>query len=198
MTDLIFFSFLIQYFKMLTKLNWQPKKWDGNFQYEATAPGSDEEDEKLMMLPTDYALLGDKEFRAWVEKVSVSDSNLLLILCLSCFTIDSLSFDLNFRRVLIPTPPPPPPLSLFRLLLLQYAEDKDLFFEHFSSVFAKLIELGVYRDESGIAKHNKGDGKHSKAEYKSAPAKSDTPQGEGAGKDGEAKPLAEKNPRARL
>ena len=57
---------------MLTKLKWEPKKWDGNFQYEAKAPGADDDDEPLMMLPTDYALLGDKEFQPWVEKVSLS------------------------------------------------------------------------------------------------------------------------------
>lgn len=107
-----------QYFKLLLKLKWQPRKWDGPFQYAAKAPGADDDDEELMMLPTDYALIQDPSFRPWVEK---------------------------------------------------YAEDRDLFFEDFSKVFAKLIELGVYRDEDGIARADK---MKVFGEYKSAPQKS--------------------------
>ncbi|WFD27455.1 cytochrome-c peroxidase [Malassezia nana] len=108
------------YFKMLLDLKWEPRKWDGNFQYAARAPGMDEDDEPLMMLPTDYSLIQDDKFRPWVEK---------------------------------------------------YAADKDLFFQDFAKVFAKLIELGVYRDEDGIARCDKRDAKGS---YISAPKKSDT------------------------
>lgn len=57
-----------QYYKLLLKLKWEARKWDGPFQYIATAPGADEDDEKLMMLPTDYALIQDPKFRPWVEK----------------------------------------------------------------------------------------------------------------------------------
>ncbi|CAD6884720.1 unnamed protein product [Tilletia controversa] len=90
-----------QYFKLLLKLDWQPKKWDGNFQYAAKAPGAKDGDEELMMLPTDYALVQDRHFKKWVEV---------------------------------------------------YAEDRDRFFNDFSNVFERLMELGVYRDETGIAK----------------------------------------------
>lgn len=37
-----------QYFKLLLRDIWKPRKWDGPFQYEATVAGT-----KLMMLPTD-------------------------------------------------------------------------------------------------------------------------------------------------
>lgn len=57
-----------QYYKLLLQLKWEPRKWDGPFQYAARAPGMDEDDEPLMMLPTDYALIQDPKFRAWVEK----------------------------------------------------------------------------------------------------------------------------------
>ncbi len=68
---------------------------------------------------------------------------------------------------------------------------QDLFFNDFAKVFAKLIELGVYRDETGIARADKM--KAYSAEYKSAPKKSDEPGAPGAGKDGEADPLAKQN-----
>ncbi|PWN48218.1 heme peroxidase [Violaceomyces palustris] len=113
-----------QYYKLLLKLKWKPKKWDGNFQYVAKPPGADEEDEDLMMLPTDYALIQDEAFRPWVER---------------------------------------------------YAEDQDLFFSDFAKVFAKLIELGVYRDEDGIARADKM--KAFKGSYDSAPQKSPIPEG---------------------
>ena len=31
----------------------------------------------------------------------------------------------------------------------RYAEDKELFFDHFAKVFAKLLELGIKRDAKG-------------------------------------------------
>ncbi|WFC98390.1 cytochrome-c peroxidase [Malassezia yamatoensis] len=109
-----------QYYKLLLQLKWEPRNWQGPFQYSARAPGMDDDDEPLMMLPTDYALIQDSEFRPWVEK---------------------------------------------------YAADQKLFFDDFSKVFAKLIELGVYRDEDGIARCDKRDKKGS---YVAAPKKSDT------------------------
>lgn len=57
-----------------------------------------EDDEELMMLPSDYALIKDPAMLPWVKK---------------------------------------------------YAEDKELFYDHFSQAFAKLIELGIQRDEHG-------------------------------------------------
>ena len=111
------------YFKLLLNLKWEPRKWDGPFQYAARAPGMDDDDEPLMMLPTDYSLTQDDKFRPWVEK---------------------------------------------------YAADQKLFFDDFAKVFAKLIELGVYRDEDGIARCDK---RNENGSYVSAPKKSDTPTG---------------------
>lgn len=38
-------------------MDWVPRKWDGNYQFEDTGTG------KLMMLPTDIALIKDAAFR---------------------------------------------------------------------------------------------------------------------------------------
>jgi len=132
-----------QYYKLLLKLKWEKKDLNREgapWQWIARTAAMDDDDEPLMMLPTDYSLTQDKEFKVWVER---------------------------------------------------YAEDVDLFFDHFSKVFAKLIELGVYRDEDGIARHShlqKGKGK-----YESAPQKSASPGAPGAGKDGEASKGAKQN-----
>ncbi|RSH88655.1 hypothetical protein EHS25_002882 [Saitozyma podzolica] len=85
-----------QYFKLLLTRKWTPRKWDGPFQYEAVVAGT-----RLMMLPSDMALIEDAKLRPWVEK---------------------------------------------------YAADQDLFFKDFSLAFAKLIELGVDRDDTGFAR----------------------------------------------
>ncbi|KAI8958728.1 heme peroxidase [Daldinia sp. FL1419] len=85
----------------------------------------------------------------------------------------------------------------FRPWVEKYAADKDLFFEHFAAVFAKLMELGIKRDASGkvVNEENAEQG------YKSAPKKSDTataPGDQGAGQIGnEARPLKEDNEKAR-
>ncbi|WVF72724.1 hypothetical protein IAT40_007542 [Kwoniella sp. CBS 6097] len=52
-----------QYYKLLLRPIWKPREWDGPFQYEATVAGT-----KLMMLPTDMALVEDPKFKVWVEK----------------------------------------------------------------------------------------------------------------------------------
>ena len=52
-----------------------------------------------------------------------------------------------------------------------YADDKNLFFDHFAKVFAKLIELGIRRDEHG----NITNTDNVSGGYISAPKKSDTP-----------------------
>ncbi|OTA83797.1 hypothetical protein M434DRAFT_400613 [Hypoxylon sp. CO27-5] len=81
----------------------------------------------------------------------------------------------------------------FRPWVEKYAKDKDLFFDHFAKVFAKLLELGIRRDASGkvINEENVEDG------YKSAPKKSDTATAsgdQGPGQIGhEAAPLKEEN-----
>jgi catalase (peroxidase I) len=50
-------------------LDWVEKDWDGPFQYVNTGRG------RLMMLPTDLALLGDEDFSVWVGKYA-DDENL--------------------------------------------------------------------------------------------------------------------------
>lgn len=67
----------------------------------------------------------------------------------------------------------------FRKWVERYADDKELFYDHFSKAFAKLIELGV--DRSG------GD------PYESAPKKDNKPGAPGVGDDDEAAPLKEEN-----
>lgn len=51
------------YFVLLLNMDWQPRKWDGPLQYEASSG-----DWKLMMLPSDMALLSDEKFRVHVER----------------------------------------------------------------------------------------------------------------------------------
>lgn len=135
-----------QYYKLLTKLNWKKKDLPkdsadkgASWQWVATPPGGDEEDEELMMLPTDHALIEDDSFRPWVEK---------------------------------------------------YAADAKLFHEHFAAVFAKLIELGVYRDEDGIARFHH---LQKKGSYEAAPKKSDKPGAPGQVGDGVARGAAQDN-----
>ncbi|KXJ96760.1 peroxiredoxin [Microdochium bolleyi] len=85
----------------------------------------------------------------------------------------------------------------FKVWVDRYADDKELFFEHFSAVYAKLLELGLERDASGkiVNDDNLQEG------YKSAPKKSDTAQAptkdQGKCQAGhEAAPLKEQNEKA--
>ncbi|RMZ77891.1 hypothetical protein DV738_g4167, partial [Chaetothyriales sp. CBS 135597] len=78
----------------------------------------------------------------------------------------------------------------FRPWVELYAEHKDIFFDHFAKVFAKLLELGITRDANGnvVNEDNLEGG------YQSAPKKSDVPtapeKDQGRGQIGhEAKPL---------
>jgi cytochrome c peroxidase len=87
----------------------------------------------------------------------------------------------------------------FKPWVEKYANDRDLFFEDFSNVFSKLLELGIQRDADGNITNsdNVGGG------YHSAPKKSEQPgKPEEVGRDEEAEPLKKKNeefnPRARL
>ncbi|CAJ2505478.1 Uu.00g128720.m01.CDS01 [Anthostomella pinea] len=81
----------------------------------------------------------------------------------------------------------------FRPWVERYAQDKDLFFEHFAKVFAKLLELGIKRDANGnvVNEENVEEG------YKSAPKKSDSAQAPGDQNKGqighEADPLKKDN-----
>lgn len=60
----------------------------------------------------------------------------------------------------------------FAKWVVAYADDKELFFDHFAKVFAKMLELGIKRDTQGrvINTDNKRGG------YVSAPKKSDMPR----------------------
>ncbi|KAJ3187909.1 cytochrome c peroxidase [Gaertneriomyces sp. JEL0708] len=49
-----------QYFKLLTSVDWRKKKWDGPLQYV-------DEDDELMMLPADMAVLWDPEFAKYAK-----------------------------------------------------------------------------------------------------------------------------------
>ncbi|RMD43185.1 hypothetical protein DV735_g1943, partial [Chaetothyriales sp. CBS 134920] len=80
----------------------------------------------------------------------------------------------------------------FRPWVELYAEHKDIFFDHFAKVFAKLLELGITRDVNG----NVVNDDNLEGGYKSAPKKSDVPaapeKSQGHGQVGdEAKPLKE-------
>ena len=84
-----------------------------------------------------------------------------------------------------------------------YAQDKEKFFEDFAKVFAKLVELGIQRDENGKVINSDNE----KGGYHSAPKKSGKPgKAEEVDSYGEAEPLREENekrlkdktPRARL
>ena len=75
----------------------------------------------------------------------------------------------------------------FKPWVEKYAEDKDKFFEDFSKVFAKLIELGIQRDADGKIVNADNE----KGGYVSAPKKRGQAGEKGAGK--EAEPLAEEN-----
>jgi len=67
---------------------------------------------------------------------------------------------------------------VFRGWVEKYAEDKDLFYDHFSKAFAKLVELGVDRAANP---------------YEPAPKKDDEPGAAGNGDDTEAAPLKHEN-----
>lgn len=87
------------FYKLLLNLEWKPRQLaSGMSQFVYVDPDAEEDEEPLMMLPTDMALKTDPAFRPWVEK---------------------------------------------------YANDQELFFDHFSKAFAKLIELGIQRDAQG-------------------------------------------------
>ena len=74
-----------------------------------------------------------------------------------------------------------------------YAQDKDKFFEDFSKVFAKLVELGIQRDADGKVTNSDNE----KGGYHSAPKKSSKPaKPEEVDRYEEAEPLREQNEKA--
>lgn len=50
------------YFRVLMGLDWVPRQWSGNAQFE------DKQTKRLMMLPSDMALKTDSKFRVWAQK----------------------------------------------------------------------------------------------------------------------------------
>lgn len=85
----------------------------------------------------------------------------------------------------------------FRPWVELYADHKDIFFDHFAKVFAKLLELGIRRDADG----NVVNKENTKQGYNSAPKKSDAataPGSQSRGQvGGEAQTLEHENKRAR-
>lgn len=74
-----------------------------------------------------------------------------------------------------------------------YANDKEKFFEDFSKVFAKLVELGIQRDASGKVTNSDNE----KGGYHSAPKKSSKPgKPEEVDRYEESEPLREQNDKA--
>ncbi|KAH8703081.1 putative cytochrome c peroxidase [Talaromyces proteolyticus] len=63
--------------------------------------------------------------------------------------------------------------SSFLLWVKKYADDKDLFFQHFADVFGKLLELGIKRDDKGSVINTD----NVRGGYVSAPKKSTVPEG---------------------
>ena len=59
--------FTNDFFKLLLDEKWNVRKWDGPKQYQ------DEKTKSLMMLPADYALVQDKEFKKWVQKYAADN-----------------------------------------------------------------------------------------------------------------------------
>jgi len=57
-----------EYYVNLVSREWRPRKWDGPVQYEDVQTG------KLMMLPTDLALIEDSSFRKYVEIYAADQS----------------------------------------------------------------------------------------------------------------------------
>lgn len=83
----------------------------------------------------------------------------------------------------------------FRVWVDRYAADKELFFDHFAAVFAKLLELGIQRDKRTGEVVNE---ENRQAGYQSAPKKSDfsaAPEVDQAPNQiaHEARPLKEQN-----
>ncbi|RDW65411.1 putative cytochrome-c peroxidase [Coleophoma crateriformis] len=83
---------------------------------------------------------------------------------------------------------------IFRQWVIKYADDKELFFKDFSSVFSKLVELGIQRDENGHITNVDNE----KGGYHSAPKKKATPGNPAKSTDdksepSEAEPLQKEN-----
>jgi cytochrome c peroxidase len=130
-----------QYFRLMKSLNWKKRRLPNGVEQFVNV--DEDSGEELMMLPTDLALLYDKEFRKYVDL---------------------------------------------------YADDKDVFFKDFTAAFAKLIELGIQRDETGRITNvdNEKGGYHSAPKKRSTAGATDKTQNKGQSGN-EANPLAKEN-----
>ena len=109
--------------------------------------------------------------------------------------------DLDARLMMLPTDIALRDDSHFSHWVKKYADDKDTFFQDFAAVFAKLVELGIQRDDQGRITNVDNE----KGGYHAAPKKKGEPGSPGKTSDdkvdvNEAGPLARENGnfRARL
>ncbi|KAF1991900.1 class II peroxidase [Aulographum hederae CBS 113979] len=96
--------------------------------------------------------------------------------------------DLGEELMMLPTDIALRDDAKFKVWVQRYAEDRDVFFEDFTKVFAKLMELGLKRDESGSVLNTD----NVKGGYISAPKKGDV-AGKPEKSNEEADPLKEQN-----
>ncbi len=99
--------------------------------------------------------------------------------------------DLDTELMMLPTDLALLSDPAFRPWVHRYAEDKEVFFRDFASVFAKLVELGIKRDGDGRVVN----GDAESGGYVSAPKKRGSAGKKGAGNEAEG--LAEENSRFR-
>ena len=67
--------FTSDFFRLLSRETWRPRRWDGPLQYENVRAGVDGRvvSGGLMMLPSDLALLERNETREWVERYAADE-----------------------------------------------------------------------------------------------------------------------------
>ena len=102
--------------------------------------------------------------------------------------------DLDTELMMLPTDMALQSDSHFSPYVKRYSEDQDLFFRDFATVFAKLLELGIQRDEEGRitnADNEKG-GYHSAPKKMAKPGKPEQVSDDGVDVE-EAAPLAKEN-----
>lgn len=79
--------FTNDFFKLLRDEKWHVKKWDGPKQYE------DDTTKTLMMLPTDYVLVQDKDFKKLVDKFADDQDYFFAVFSKSFTTLLELGVD---------------------------------------------------------------------------------------------------------
>ena len=107
-----------EYFKNLLELEWKPRDWDGPLQYSDPSG-------KLMMLPTDMALIEDDKVRGNRQRSP----------CLVKEWFYLVHSNLTYQRLLL--------LCVqFLPYVKAYAEDEQLFFKDFAEAFGALLAKG--------------------------------------------------------